>query len=356
LKNKFKNTKKISNQILTFSARQRVHTSIYFLYLKIPTSSLIFSCVSCCVFFSFLHFIFLMDDQLRFGAPFVPGLGPGLSTGLSPSFGSSLGLAILGHDEEEMQDFSDYVTQTAPTSTPSTLTAPTFSQVNNNDEKCSTGEFTKEVNSQFPNFLRCFLPHIHNVVSTIDVGCPLNLQTVAIGARNAEYNPKRFSGVILRIRDPKTTALIFSTGKIICAGAKSESDAILAMKKFVFILKKLGFQQAKLNDFHVRNVVGCSDVRFPIQLELFAATYPDYCCYEPELFPGLVFRMLNPRVSAIVFVSGKVVFTGGRTRDDLKEAFLNIYPILVEFCKENYKDAVLRRGPPPPNPSFMKSV
>tara|TARA_R110002050_G_scaffold290351_1_gene443990 strand:- start:933 stop:1484 length:552 start_codon:yes stop_codon:yes gene_type:complete len=177
------------------------------------------------------------------------------------------------------------------------------------------------------------LPHIHNVVSTVRVGCPIDLKTVALNARNAEYNPRRFRAVIIRIRDPKTTALVFSTGKILLAGAKSAQEAELAGMKYTKILNRLGFP-AQFLDFAVHNVVGVSDVRFPIRLEALASEHANFCSYEPELFPGLVYKMLRPKVCLIIFVSGKVVLTGGRTKADLDKAFRSIYPVLREFRKE----------------------
>lgn len=60
-------------------------------------------------------------------------------------------------------------------------------------------------------------------------------------ARNAEYNPKRFAAVIMRIREPRTTALIFSSGKMVCTGAKSEEDSRLAARKYARIIQKLAF-------------------------------------------------------------------------------------------------------------------
>ena len=162
--------------------------------------------------------------------------------------------------------------------------------------------------------------------------------------RNAEYNPKRFSGVIVRLRDPKTTALLFSSGKVICAGAKSEGDSAFAMKKYVCILRRLGFAEAHMRDFRIQNVVGLCDVRFPIRLEAMAIKYPQFCCYEPEIFPGLVFRLSNPRVCLIVFVSGKIVLTGAKASHLLNEALVKVYPLLLEFCKESFRRDVVGRG------------
>ena len=78
-------------------------------------------------------------------------------------------------------------------------------------------------------------------MSTIYVGCKLDLKKIALQARNAEYNPKRFAALIMRIRAPRTTALIFSSGKMVCTGAKSEDESKLAARKYARIIQKLGF-------------------------------------------------------------------------------------------------------------------
>lgn len=75
----------------------------------------------------------------------------------------------------------------------------------------------------------------------MNLNCKLDLKKIALHARNAEYNPKRFAAVIMRIREPRTTALIFSSGKMVCTGAKSEEDSRLAARKYARIIQKLGF-------------------------------------------------------------------------------------------------------------------
>jgi transcription initiation factor TFIID TATA-box-binding protein len=107
---------------------------------------------------------------------------------------------------------------------------------------------------------------LQNIVSTVSLGCKLDLKTIALKARNAEYNPKRFAAVIMRIRDPRTTALIFSSGKMVCTGAKSEEKSRLAARKYARVIQKLGFP-AKFTDFKIQNMVGSTDVKFPIRLE-----------------------------------------------------------------------------------------
>ncbi|XP_030131102.4 TATA box-binding protein-like 2 [Taeniopygia guttata] len=176
------------------------------------------------------------------------------------------------------------------------------------------------------------VPQLQNIVSTVNLACKLDLKNIALRARNAEYNPKRFAAVIMRIREPRTTALIFSSGKMVCTGAKSEEQSRLAARKYARVVQKLGFP-AKFLDFKIQNMVGSCDVRFPIRLEGLVLTHQQFSSYEPELFPGLVYRMVKPRIVLLIFVSGKVVLTGAKDRSEIYEAFENIYPILRGFKK-----------------------
>jgi len=177
------------------------------------------------------------------------------------------------------------------------------------------------------------VPQLQNIVSTVSMGSKLDLKKIALHARNAEYNPKRFAAVIMRIREPRTTALIFSSGKMVCTGAKSEEDSRLAARKYARIVQKLGFP-AKFKDFKIQNMVGSCDVKFPIRLEGLVLTHSQFSSYEPELFPGLIYRMVKPRIVLLIFVSGKVVLTGAKVRQEIYEAFDNIYPILKNFKKQ----------------------
>jgi len=176
------------------------------------------------------------------------------------------------------------------------------------------------------------LPVLQNIVATVNLDCRLELKTIALHARNAEYNPKRFAAVVMRIREPKTTALIFASGKMVVTGAKSEDDSKLAARKYARIVQKLGFP-AKFTDFKIQNIVGSCDVKFPIRLEGLAFSHNQFANYEPELFPGLIYRMVKPKIVLLIFVSGKIVLTGAKVREEIYQAFEAIYPVLSEFRK-----------------------
>ena len=177
-------------------------------------------------------------------------------------------------------------------------------------------------------------PVLQNIVATCNLAAELDLKTIAMHAYNAEYNPKRFAAVIMRIRDPKTTALIFKSGKMVVTGAKSEEHARIAARKYARIIQKLDFP-VHFTEFKIQNIVGSCDVRFPIRLEGLAYKHSHYSSYEPELFPGLIYRMVSPKIVLLIFVSGKVVLTGGKVRAEIYDAFDSIYPVLQEFRKQH---------------------
>ncbi|SCZ89151.1 BZ3500_MvSof-1268-A1-R1_Chr1-1g00992 [Microbotryum saponariae] len=196
-----------------------------------------------------------------------------------------------------------------------------------------------EANAVIPG-VHGIVPTLQNIVSTVNLDCRLDLKTIALHARNAEYSPKRFAAVIMRIREPKTTALVFASGKVVVTGAKSEDDSRLAARKYARIIQKLGFE-AKFQDFKIQNIVGSCDVKFPIRLEGLAFAHGHFSSYEPELFPGLIYRMVKPKVVLLIFVSGKIVLTGAKFREEIYAAFANIYPVLSEFRKLGAQSQVI---------------
>ncbi|CAM9575287.1 unnamed protein product [Ectocarpus fasciculatus] len=197
----------------------------------------------------------------------------------------------------------------------------------------------------FENHGQCKLSMV-NVTATADMKCTIDLKTVVMRARNAEYNPKRFSACIIRLinkNEPKATALVFKTGKVVVTGSRSNASVDYACKTFARILSKLdngsGGPSHKINfdlerDRRVQNMVATTDVGFPIRLEgLVASNQGCFCNYEPELFPGLIYRMKDPKICFLIFVSGKVVLTGAKSAQQLEEGFKKMYPTLCQFKK-----------------------
>jgi len=152
----------------------------------------------------------------------------------------------------------------------------------------------KSIQSTMSSITDSITPALQNIVATVNLCCKLDLRKIAQGARNAEYNPKRFAAVIMRIREPRTTALVFSSGKLVITGAKSEDAAKLAARKYARVIQKLSFP-AKFAEFKIQNMVGSCDVKFPIRLEGLMLMHGQFCSYEPELFPGFT-EWSNPEL------------------------------------------------------------
>jgi len=180
---------------------------------------------------------------------------------------------------------------------------------------------------------RTLLIRIQNIASTANLGVRLDLKKIALKCRNTEFNPRRFGAVIMRLREPRATALIFGSGKICVTGVKSTHNATLACNKFHYIIERVGFKPKEYMEFKVQNIVGTADLGFPIRLEGLLYAHSIFCSYEPELFPGLIYRLASPRVVFLIFVSGKIVITGAKKESDLSLALTKLYPVLLEFKK-----------------------
>lgn len=188
------------------------------------------------------------------------------------------------------------------------------------------------------------IPTIQNIVSTANLECELNLKAIALLLENAVYNPKRFSGLIMRIKEPKSTALIFNNGKMVVLGAKTEEDSKKASRKFAKTLKSLNFNVIFKN-FRIQNIVASCDVKFEIRLNalnLYMKVKGKKPHYEPEVFPGLIYRYSdnnsnynenNNKLNLIflVFSSGKIVIAGAKSRDQIYNAFNEFYALLNNF-------------------------
>jgi transcription initiation factor TFIID TATA-box-binding protein len=194
-------------------------------------------------------------------------------------------------------------------------------------------------------------PFIVNIVVRVNYGTTLDLLKIATHTRNAEYNPKRFPAVTLRIQEPKATGLTFKTGIMNIVGCRTEESAHLAARKFGRILKNLGFS-VRLKTFSVVNIVATMDCRFPIHLESLArSTHRLFTQYNPEVFAGLIYSfksMRNPgernKCTFLVFVSGKMVVTGAENMEIIYEGINYIHPILQQFARDCLPDDSLPRG------------
>ncbi len=135
---------------------------------------------------------------------------------------------------------------------------------------------------------------------------------------------------MLRLNKPKTATLIFSSGKMVCTGAKSESEVYKAVKNIIKLLKSHGIEIKGEPIIEIQNIVASANLKALVDLEK-AAYLLENAMYEPEQFPGLIYRMKSPRVVLLIFSSGKIVCTGARKEEEVKEAVNKIYRTLLEL-------------------------
>jgi len=170
---------------------------------------------------------------------------------------------------------------------------------------------------------------IENVVASASIDQRLDLKDVTKKFPDVEWHPEQFPGAVFRLKSPKTATLLFRTGKMVCTGAKSEDLARKAVKTVVQKLRKGGIKIKKEATVTIQNIVASINLGGRVHLELAARTLPR-SMYEPEQFPGLIHRVLDPKTVILIFSSGKLVCTGGKTEKDVYRSVNQLHNLLEE--------------------------
>ena len=158
---------------------------------------------------------------------------------------------------------------------------------------------------------------IENIVSSASIGKDVVLDEISEALEGVTFNKDQFPGLVFKLKDPKTAALIFSSGNLVCTGAKSVDDSKLAIKKTVDKMRTIDTEIPEEYEITIQNIVASANLKSTLNLEAVALELEN-TEYEPEQFPGLVYRLTDPKVVLLLFGSGKVVCTGAKTRDDAK--------------------------------------
>lgn len=170
---------------------------------------------------------------------------------------------------------------------------------------------------------------IENVVASATLKQRIDLNAVVRGYPGVEYRPEQFPGLVFRLKKPKTATLIFNSGKMVCTGAKSEKEAKRAVSKVIRELKKSGIIIIGKPELKIQNIVASASLGGTIDLEKAAFTLGK-TMYEPEQFPGLIYRMAEPKVVILLFASGKLVCTGAKREEDVYLAVDKLHEDLEE--------------------------
>lgn len=160
---------------------------------------------------------------------------------------------------------------------------------------------------------------IQNIVASASLGHDIPLVKLAEALPNTEYNPEQFPGLVMRIKEPKTSALIFSSGNIVCTGAKSMKKVKLAVAAIIKNIEKIKIKIKIVPQIKIQNMVASGSIGIDLNLNSLAMDL-DNTEYEPEQFPGLVYKCPGTRATFLLFSNGKIVCTGTRSEGKLREA------------------------------------
>ena len=162
---------------------------------------------------------------------------------------------------------------------------------------------------------------IVNIVASVrfDIEELIDLNNIAIRDKRTEYNPDTFPGLIYRIPQPKSTILVFSTGKLVLTGLKKAKDVVPITQKIMKVIKKYGGKITSEPEIKIQNIVASGDLSLRLNLDLMSISL-ERALYEPEVFPGLIYRMEVPKVVFLIFASGKIVCVGAKSETDVQEA------------------------------------
>ena len=158
-----------------------------------------------------------------------------------------------------------------------------------------------------------------NIVVSTSLGHDIPLEKMAATLSNTEYNPEQFPGLVIRIKDPKTSALIFSSGNVVCTGARSIPKVEESIQKIIESLEKIGINITIKPKINIQNIVASGNISTDLNLNTLAMKL-DNTEYEPEQFPGLVLKLKEAKATFLLFSNGKVVCTGTKSEDMVHEA------------------------------------
>ncbi|AAM03632.1 TPA: TATA-box-binding protein [Methanosarcina acetivorans] len=163
---------------------------------------------------------------------------------------------------------------------------------------------------------------IENIVASTRLAEDFDLQKLLdTGLKGAVYNKNKFPGLVYRIENPKAAFLIFASGKVVCTGTKNVENSRIALFNLANELNSIGYKGIYLKpEIHVQNVVASANLRTSLNLNAVLSAFGvENVEYEPEVFPGLVYKLADPRVVVLVFRTGKLVITGGKCPEDCEE-------------------------------------
>ena len=173
---------------------------------------------------------------------------------------------------------------------------------------------------------------VQNIVATASLGKDVSLTKLAKSQSNTEYNPEQFPGLVLRIKKPKSAVLVFSSGNLVCTGTKSVAQVKEVVAQVIKQLAKIGVRITAKPKVTVQNIVASGSIEVDLNLNLLALELEN-TEYEPEQFPGLVYKLDEPTATFLLFSNGKLVCTGTKNKQELEDSMKQLNKNVKEVLK-----------------------
>ena len=164
---------------------------------------------------------------------------------------------------------------------------------------------------------------VQNIVATTSLGKDVSLTKLARTQSNTEYNPEQFPGLVLRIKKPKSAVLVFSSGNLVCTGTKSVAQVREVVVQVIKQLRKIGVNVTTKPKITVQNIVASGAINLDLNLNTLALELEN-TEYEPEQFPGLVYKLDDPTATFLLFSNGKLVCTGTKNKAQLEDSIVQL--------------------------------
>jgi len=174
---------------------------------------------------------------------------------------------------------------------------------------------------------------VQNIVATASLGKPVPLIKLTRSQSNTEYNPEQFPGLVLRIAKPKSAVLVFSSGNLVCTGTKSVEQVKQVISAVIRQLRKIGINITEKPRVKVQNIVASGSIDLTLNLNALALQLEN-TEYEPEQFPGLVYKLIEPNATFLLFSNGKLVCTGTKNREQLDQSMKQLMKNVKEAMKK----------------------
>ncbi|MBS3089483.1 TATA-box-binding protein [Candidatus Pacearchaeota archaeon] len=175
---------------------------------------------------------------------------------------------------------------------------------------------------------------VQNIVATTSLGKEVSLTKLARTQSNTEYNPEQFPGLVLRIEKPKSAVLVFSSGNLVCTGTKSVAQVKEVIQAVIRQIGKIGVKITEIPKITVQNIVASGSINLSLNLNLLALQLQN-TEYEPEQFPGLVYKLSEPPATFLLFSNGKLVCTGTKNKQQLENSMVQLNRNIKEALKNN---------------------